>query len=128
MTLQLAALEFQELGYRKESDRLRAVSTAHQHAEALAAWARDYLADIDTGIQVLDVDPETLSKDAWAWDRLWGEVGAGRFLEKYRGDELAAMRWAILEERRRAVRTLIRKVIVSKKADGSNLCPPPPRS
>lgn len=105
MEFQLAALDFQELSYRKDMDKLQAVSATRQEAEALAAWVRDYLVDIKAGIELLSCDPEALEQATW--DELWTKLEAGRFLEKYSGDKMAAMGWAVLEEKRRVVRTLI---------------------
>ena len=45
--------------------------------------------------------------------------GANRLEEKYDGDRLAALRWAILEEKRRTVRMLISKILLVKDKDGT---------
>ncbi len=117
MELQLAALEFQGLNYRKELERLQATSAARKQAEALAAWARDYLTDLQAGIVLLDSDPASLNEEDW--NKTWVKLEAEQYLEKYSGDKMAAMGWAMLMEKRRVVRTLIIKVVVGKKSDGS---------
>jgi site-specific DNA recombinase len=112
MSMQIAALQFQELGYRKELDEKKMLSKARQQTEALSVWARDYLANIHAGIEALGVDPAKLSEAQR--EALSAKLEAGRFLEKFGGDALAALRWAMLEERRRVVRTLIGKVEVAR--------------
>lgn len=116
MRMQLAALQFQELAYRKELDEKQAIEVAQQQAEALSAWAREYLTNVGAGIAALEVDPAKLS-DAER-QALAVNLDAERFLERFSGDEMAALLWAMLEERRRVVRTLISKVIVGKGEGG----------
>lgn len=112
MSLQLAGLDIQILGLQKELNDAQATMTAQGQAQALSEWAARYLSEIGEGIKILDVKPEEMTlKERNA---LAVELEAWRFAEKFPGDELAQLRWAILEEKRRTVRTLISRVIVSK--------------
>ncbi len=49
---------------------------------------------------------------------LYEALRADRFDRKYDGNRLAALRWAVLVEKRRTVRTLISQVLVVKDEDG----------
>ena len=48
----------------------------------------------------------------------YSALGAAGFEEKYNGDKIAALGWAILEEKRRTVRMLISKVLLVKDENG----------
>ncbi|MCQ3980174.1 MAG: hypothetical protein DPW09_42710 [Anaerolineae bacterium] len=56
--------------------------------------------------------PEALTSEEF--QALANELEAWRFNEKFPGDALAQLRWTILEEKRRVVRTLISRIIISK--------------
>jgi hypothetical protein len=115
MGMQLTALEFQEMAYRKELEAKRQAVMAKQQAEALTDWANQYLSDINEAIQILDLDVETLPTDQQ--QALAVELEAWKYSEKFPDDDLAQLRWAILEEKRRVVRTLISKVIIARLPD-----------
>ncbi len=112
MNVQLAALQIQELGLQKELDETQATMAARAQIQALSEWAAQYLSEIGEGIKTLDVNPEILTPEER--QALVTELEAWRFTEKFPGDEIAQLKWAILEEKRRTVRTLISRVIVSK--------------
>lgn len=113
MELQLDAIGLQELAFKRTLEEKLAASEARRQIEDLSAWAEQYLSDIRGGVEELDTDPEKLSvEDREAW---YTEIEAWRFEEKYPGDKLAQLKWAILEEKRRVVRTLISRVEVSKE-------------
>ena len=59
---------------------------------------------------------EEISEDEFF--ELYQTLGAHRFEEKYNGDKIASLKWAILEEKRKIVRTLISKVLVIKEENG----------
>lgn len=122
MCMQLTALDFQALDLRKRRDEKQAVIALQRDAEYLKAWADEYLSDMRTGLDVLNTDPKELSE--MERDNLFAVLEAGRLLEKFDGDRLAALRWAILEEKRRTVRTLIREVLVVKGEDGEKIIVP----
>lgn len=122
MELQLAGLELQATELRRlHRDKVAAVAMREQ-AVALKAWAGQYLQDVREALDALSADPEALSDGERA---LRFEVyGAARFLEKFDGDRLQALRWAILEEKRRTVRMLVDEVLVVKAPDGGKVVVP----
>ena len=122
MQHQLAALQFQEWELRKKIDELSKMTAARQHAETMAAWAQRYLSDIAAGVKVLDADLLTLTAQQRA--NLAAELQADRFEDKFPGDELAQLQWAVFEEKRRTVRTLISRIIVGKTPDGKRKITP----
>ncbi len=117
MESQLAAIDLQAMGLRKKHDDKLSAIVVQQQAEGLKEWANQYLANLATGLRVLETDIMELNDNER--DNLYEVLGANRFEEKYNGDRLAALRWAILEEKRRTVRMLISKVLLVKDADGS---------
>lgn len=112
MEKQLAAIDFQSMELQKMRDDKLAAVFAQQQTEHLKEWANQYLANLADGLHILNVDITNLSEDEYI--NLYQILGAGRFEEKYNGDTLAALRWAILEEKRKTVRMLIDKVLVVK--------------
>ncbi len=112
MEMQLAALQLQAVEPGKELDERKADVAIRQQAQALSSWAARYLSEVKAAIEVLEVDPETLTAEQR--QALADELEGWRFEEKFPGDQLAQLRWAILEEKRRVVRTLIKRIIVSK--------------
>lgn len=117
MEMQLAALQLQEMSYRKELDERAAIAAAQKQAEVISNWSNQYLSEINTGIQALDVDLKTLT--ASQRQAIAIELEAWQFAEKFPGDELAQLRRAILEAKRRVVRALISRVIVGKGENGT---------
>jgi len=122
MVKQLTALDLQARDLRQRSDDKPAAVAVQRQAEHLKAWADQYLSDIHRGLEILNTDVGELSQEEQ--DNLFTALAAARFLEKFDGDRLAALRWAILEEKRRTVRTLIRQVLVVKGKDGEKLIVP----
>ena len=114
--MQLASLEFQALGLRKEHEEKLAAIAVQQQTVQLKEWAREYLADIGAGLRVLETPVEELSQEER--ESLFVELEAGRFEEKYSGDRLAALKWAILERKRRVVRILVSEVLVVQEPGG----------
>jgi len=84
----------------------------------LSSWAEQYVSDVHTGPAVLDQDPAKLTPATFR--ELADELESYRFAETFPGDELAQLRWALFEERRRVVGTLIKKVIVARTPDGKD--------
>lgn len=122
MGMQLSALQIQEWSYRKELEEAQGKVAARQHAEALGVWVAQYLSDIGAGVRLLNVKPETLTGEQRS--ALAAELDAARFSEKFPDDTLARLRWAILEEKRRVVRTLISRVVVERQMDGKRKITP----
>jgi site-specific DNA recombinase len=113
---QLTAIDIQAAELRKKrGDKLAAIAV-QQHADRLKEWADQYLRNIADGLRVLETDVLELTEEERA--NLYDALGAGRFEEKYNGDKLAALRWAVLEEKRRTVRMLISQVLVVKDKNG----------
>ena len=122
MQMQLGALHFQALDLRKRHSEATAATAAQAQAEELKTWVEQYLGEIHRGAVVLDVDPKMLTEENR--QALYEGLEAARFEEKYEGDQEAALKWAILEEKRRVVRTLINKVLVVKGKDKEKLVIP----
>lgn len=122
MDMQLTALDFQALDLRKKRDDKVAAIAVQQQAEHLKAWADEYLADINRGLQVLNTDVAELGAEEQT--NLYMALEAGRFLDKFDGDKLAALRWAILEEKRRTVKMLVSEVLVVKGENGEKIIVP----
>jgi hypothetical protein len=101
---------------KKRDDRLSAI-IVQQQTEQLKDWANQYLSNLASGLQILEVDVAVLSGDEFA--DIYQALGASRFKEKYDGDSIAALKWAILEEKRRTVRMIVDKVLVVKNEDAS---------
>jgi site-specific DNA recombinase len=122
MDMQLGALHFQALDLKKKHGEMQAALTAKSQAESLKQWAAGYLKDIERGIDTLQTDPRDLSEADRA--KLYDALEARRFEEKFEGDRLAALRWAILEEKRRMVRALIDHILVVKGENNEKLIIP----
>jgi len=116
MEFQLGQIELQEQALRSAMGKYEAIQIARNQANVLTNWADQYLSNIQKGIAALEVDVEKL--DTTSFDALHAELSASRFLDKFPGDRTEQLKWAILEEKRKTVRTLIDKVIVGKSADG----------
>jgi hypothetical protein len=114
---QLSAIDFQAMELRKNLDDKLSAMIVQQQTERLKDWANQYLSDLANGLRILETDIELLSEVEM--ENLYIGLGANRFEEKYEGDQLAALKWAILEERRRTVRMIVDKVLVVKNNDGS---------
>ena len=112
MQLQLTALQAQESAYQKELEEKQTLTAARQQAEALNIWANQYLSEIHAGIQALDLDVEQLAPHQR--EALALELESCRFADKFPGDERAQLGWALLQERRRVVRTLIDHVVIER--------------
>lgn len=122
MESQLGALELQMMDLqRKHRDQVAALAMREQ-AEALQAWAGAYLDDIRAGLGALSADPADLS--AHRRSVLFKSYEAARFLDKFGGDRLLALQWALLEERRKTVRTLVSEVLVVKGKSGEKVVVP----
>ena len=117
MESQLAAIELQAVELRKKRDDKLSAILVQQQADHLKDWANQYLANLADGLRVFETEITELNKIEKA--NLFKALGANRFEEKFDGDKLAALHWAILEEKRRTVRMLISKVLLVKDTDGS---------
>jgi hypothetical protein len=120
--MQLVALDFQALNLRTKRDDKIAAIAVQQQAEHLKAWADQYLADIGRGLQALNSDVTELDEKERA--SLYSTLEAGRFAEKFDGDRIEALRWAVLEEKRRTVRMLVSEILVVKGENGEKLIIP----
>jgi hypothetical protein len=116
MEKQLAAIDFQAMELRKLRDQKLSAILVQQQTEQLKDWANQYLANVAEGLRILELDLNELS-DSELFD-LSSALGAARFEEKYDGDKFAALKWAILEEKRRTVRMLVSKVLLVRDENG----------
>ncbi|MBX3053142.1 MAG: recombinase family protein [Caldilineaceae bacterium] len=116
MEFQLGQIELHEQALRSAMGKYEAIQIARNQANVLTNWADQYLSNIQKGIAALEVDVETL--DTTSFNALYTELSASRFSEKFPGDRKGQLKWAILEEKRKTVRTLIDKVIVGRGKDG----------
>lgn len=121
MALQLGGLHIQALELRKRYNEVTASTAAQQQAEALKRWAETYLSEVSAGVEVLSKTAAELNETER--ERLYDELDAARFEAKYEGDQLKALDWAMLEERRRVVRTLISSVLVVGKGKEKRVIP-----
>jgi hypothetical protein len=122
MQKQLAALQYQTNELDKALNDSLAGLAFQEQAIQLKAWADQYFRDIAKALHVLAADPAALSEEDRAM--VFDTLEAGRFLDKFNGDALAALRWAILEEKRRTVRNLISHVLVIKGPGGEKIIIP----
>jgi hypothetical protein len=116
MEKQLAAIDLQSMELWKLRDDKLAAILVQQHTEQLKDWANQYLTNLANGLRVLEIDVKELREDEYI--NLYQALGANRFEEKYNGDNLAALKWAILEEKRKTVRMLVSKVLIVKDENG----------
>ncbi|MFZ1755495.1 MAG: hypothetical protein WBO46_03835 [Caldilineaceae bacterium] len=116
MEFQLGQIELHEQALRSAMGKYEAIQIARNQANVLTNWADQYLSNIQKGIAALEVDVETL--DTTSFNALYTELSASRFSEKFPDDHKEQLKWAILEEKRKTVRTLIDKVIVGRGKDG----------
>ena len=116
MEFQLGQIELQEQTLLSAMGKYEAIQIARDQANALTNWADQYLSNIQKGIAALEVDVEKL--DTTSFNTLYVELSASMFLDKFPGDRKGQLKWAILEEKQKIVRTLIDKVIVGRGADG----------
>jgi hypothetical protein len=87
-----------------------------QQGENLKIWTDQYLKGMANGLQALQIDIYQFCEEER--DGLYQTLGADRFLVKYNRDVLAALNWAIFEEKRKIVKMLVKKVIVVKGEAG----------
>jgi len=116
MELQLGQLQLQEWNFRQQLDEYKALLAMKKQAEALTEWAEQYLGDIRAGLAALDVDAYSLSEGEF--EDMFTQFQAWRFCDKFPNDRQEQLKWAILEEKRRVVRTLIDRVILSSGENG----------
>jgi len=116
MELQLGELQIQEWEHRRSLDEVQTLLETEQQASALSEWAEQYLGDIYAGLSVLEVDVEQLL--AGEFEELYAELQGWRFIEKFPESRVEQLKWAVLEEKRRVVRTLIDRVIVGRGENG----------
>ncbi len=116
METQLDQLQEQEWRHRRELDHLESLVGAKQRVTTLSEWVSEYLEQIRAGIGALDADLATLSEGER--NVLFSELEAWRFADKFPDDTAAQLKWAILEEKRRVVRTVIDRVIVGRHESG----------
>lgn len=112
MELQLIGLNLQGLGLQKELNEVKEKAGVQVQAQVLGEWAEQYLSEVGEGIRALDAKLERLAPEEY--QALIVELEAWRFAERFPDDELAQLRWAMLEEKRRTVRMLVDRVIVSR--------------
>ncbi len=116
MEKQLAAIDFQCMELRKVRDDKLSAILVQQQTEQLKDWANQYLSNLASGLRILEADLAEITENEFT--DLYQFLGASRFEEKYNGDNFAALKWAILEEKRKTVRMLISKVLVTKDENG----------
>ncbi len=112
MEMQLTAIEFQTLDLRKKLNEKLSAIAVQQQVESLKKWADDFLENIATGLWALETDAAGFTDD----DReiVYQALEAGQYEGKYNGDKLAALNWAIFEEKRNVVKRLTDRVLVVK--------------
>jgi DNA invertase Pin-like site-specific DNA recombinase len=121
MDMQLTALHFQALDLRKRHNDAVAAASVKTQAEQLKAWAAEYLSSISKGIDVLNTDPADFTKEQR--DKLYRELEATRFEDKFEGDQAKALAWALFEERRRMVRGLVEEVLIVQEGKEKKIFP-----
>lgn len=112
LSKQLADIEIQSSALRNEHGNKLAAIAIQNQVDSLKQWADKYLRDIASGIQTLEANIEEINEEERT--TIYEALQASQFEEKFNGDRLAALRWAILEEKRRTVRMLIKKILVKK--------------
>jgi len=112
MEMQLAALDIQAMAIQREIRQRDTMAAAKHQADTLTRWAQRYLSEIGAGIELLETDPETLAMRER--NTLYAELEAWRFDAQFPNDQMAQLKKAIFEEKRRLVRNLISKVVISK--------------
>ena len=122
MDIQLGALQVQQCSHERELNDLKTAVVARQQVEAAQEYVTRYLDGLSVGLDVLDVELDTVTDEQLV--PLTQEFEAWRFAEKFPGDVRKQAAWAILEEKRRIVRTLISKVIIERTVDGGRLITP----
>ena len=122
LAAQLSELATQANDLNRRRDEITALRAAHRQADVLQKWIADYLQAVGAGLAVLDTPAQGLAEEAR--EVLFITLEAGQFLQRFDGDRLAALNWALLEERRRIVKTLIRRVIVSGRKGEARVITP----
>lgn len=112
LELQLTGIKFQEMGTHKELDEKRRLAEVKEQSQLLSDWVARYLSGLRDGIEALDVNPDNLAAEER--QALAEELDASQYAGRFPGDEMAQLRWAIFEEKRRTVRMLVKRVIVSR--------------
>ncbi|MEM7133403.1 MAG: recombinase family protein [Chloroflexota bacterium] len=121
MELQLSQLQIQEWEYQRQLDEHKAAQATRKQAQILSEWADQYLQDIDSGLDALEVNVENLSSGVF--EQFYSKLQAWQFKDKYPESQIDQLKWAILNEKRRVVRTLIDRVIVTKTVEGRQITP-----
>lgn len=116
MDAQLDQIQQQEWRHRRELEHLESLANAKRRIATLSEWVSEYLQQIRTGINALDTSIADLG--VREQDALFTELEAWRFQDKFPDDKGAQLQWAILEEKRRAVRAVIDRVIVGRDESG----------
>jgi hypothetical protein len=116
MEKQLSVIDLQINELSKKLDEKLSAILLQEQTSYLKEWADQYLQNLSVGLQVLETDVTTLNETEML--DLYSALDANRFDEKFKGNKKAALRWAILEEKRKTVRMIINKVLVIKEEDG----------
>ena len=122
MDLQLGGLQVQEWSHERELSELRTTAAARQQVEAAQAYVTRYLDGLAIGLDTLDIDLNTLTDGQLA--PITQEFGAWRYVDKFPGDVRKQTAWAILEEKRRIVRTLISRITIERTLESGRLITP----
>ncbi|HSG43981.1 MAG TPA: hypothetical protein VLA72_12570 [Anaerolineales bacterium] len=116
MAGQLAAIDFQSQELFVKRDETIAAIAVQQQGDQLRDWVDKYLSYVADGLKVFENDISEMDEQERAC--LYQTFDAARFDKKFKGDKMAALRWAILEEKRRIVRMLIDQVFLKKDENG----------
>jgi site-specific DNA recombinase len=116
MEHQLQQIEDQSAYNQKRLDDLQATQSAKRKLRSLVDWAGEFLKDIMSGIQILEQDVAEFGPEER--EALYSQLEAWRFAESSPNDKRVQLEKAILEEKRRIVRTVISRVIVGKDPSG----------
>lgn len=108
MEMQLGALQMQQWSHNKELAERRADMAARTQLKAAQEWADNYLTNLAAGMATMELDAQELSEEDREY--LYQELEAWRFEDKFPDNKLEQLKWAQLEERRRVVRALIKRV------------------
>lgn len=112
MVKQLEDVSRQEHELQRQVGDYEALLARQGQAANLANWTGDFLRHISAGMDALEIDVGKLdSEQLRAFHR---EFEAWQYADKFPGDLVAQLRWAILEEKRRVVKTLVEKVVVGR--------------
>ena len=112
MEAQLRQLEGQSYEYNRQHAEHRSKLRAKRHTLSLAQQAQQFVEQIQAGLSALEKNANELAPQQF--NVLFEELQAWRFADKFPNDKPAQLNWAILEEKRRILRTLVQKIVIGK--------------